>query len=301
MATATYADGIEQSFDVDRGATVEVDAEGARVAVEGGADEVSIWITRGDDSRAEIEEDYDIDINASSSRVSLRVEKRRKLTSWLGGRGLQIRIDTPERVDLDLHTSGGQVRVEDIEGFVKAHTSGGSMHFDGINGGIDGETSGGSIQVEGPVANAELKTSGGAIRLDDVAGEVRAQTSGGRIELGHVGGDVVAQTSGGSIEIEAADGAVDAKTSGGGIRVAFTTQPTRSSELRTSGGTITVDLADGVGVDLDAKSSGGRLKASDDLDFRGDATKDSLQGQVNGGGPSLRVRASGGSIVLDRH
>ncbi len=300
MGTATFADGIEQSFDVDRGATVEVDAEGARIAVEGGADEVSVSITRGDDSRGEIEDDYDIDINASSTRVSVRVEKRRKLTNWLGGRSLSIRIDTPERVDLDLHTSGGTVHVEDIEGFVKAHTSGGSMHFDDINGDIDGETSGGSIEVKGTVANAELKTSGGAIRLDDIAGEVRAQTSGGKIELGRVGGDVVATTSGGSIDIESADGSVEAKTSGGGIRIAFTAQPTQGSELRTSGGTITVDLADGVGVDLDAKSSGGRLRASDDLDFRGDATKDSLRGEVNGGGPSLRVRASGGSIVLDK-
>ena len=299
MTTAVFANGLEQSFDVSRGATLDVVAEGARLEVEGGASEVVVSITRGNDSREEIEDDYEIDINASSERVSVHVERRRRLSGWFGGRSLEIRIDTPTRIDLDLETSGGSVKIEDIEGTVDARTSGGSMHFERIDGDIKGRTSGGSIEISGAVANADVTTSGGSIELDDVTGEVRARTSGGRIEVGHVGGDVVAKTSGGSIDIDAVDGAVDATTSGGGIHVAFTGQPRSGSELSTSGGTITVDLAANIGVQLDAKSSGGRLRASDDLDFRGDASKDSLQGEINGGGPSLRVRASGGSIILD--
>lgn len=67
----------------------------------------------------------------------------------------------------------------------------------------------------------------------------------------------------------------------------------------TSGGGITVYLADGIGVDLDASSSGGRV----DSDFAVDAetkTKSTLVGRINGGGPQLHLRNSGGGVQIER-
>ena len=154
------------------------------------------------------------------------------------------------------------------------------------------------IEVETPEAfNVELTTSGGTIGVGEVDGYVHAKTSGGSIAIEHAGGGVRAKTSGGSIAISSAK-AVDAKTSGGSIQLALTGQPEKDSQLTTSGGSINVHLASDVGLRVHGTTTGGRVRLADDLAFAGDASRKSVSGSLNEGGPELRLRTSGGSIRL---
>ena len=167
-----------------------------------------------------------------------------------------------------------------------------------MGGHVRAETSGGSILIEYASAGVWAKTSGGgAIGVGEVDGHVRAETSGGSIAIEHAGGGVRAKTSGGSIAISSAK-AVDAKTSGGSIQLALTGQPEKDSQLTTSGGSINVHLASDVGLRVHGTTSGGRVRLADDLAFAGDASKKSVSGSLNEGGPELRLRTSGGSILL---
>lgn len=171
LTGAAAADSIKQHFNVEPGGQLVVEADGARLEVIGSTvDEVHVTITRSGDGA--IEDDYDIDFTQQGDEVRVTLERRR----WRGraSRSLVINVETPRRFDVDLQTSGGRIKVEDINGTIRAKTSGGSLHFESVDGPIYGRTSGGSIYLEGTSADADLKTSGGSINIGKVDGEVQA-------------------------------------------------------------------------------------------------------------------------------
>jgi hypothetical protein len=61
-----------------------------------------------------------------------------------------------------------------------------------------------------------------------------------------------------------------------------------------------VTLAGNVAADIDAHTSGGGISTSIPIQVLGKQSDESLVGKVNGGGPKLYVRTSGGGISLKR-
>ena len=147
--------------------------------------------------------------------------------------------------------------------------------------------------------DVELMTAGGSIKIDDLIGNIDANTSGGSISIGDIEGDVNLHTSGGSIKTDAITGEIDAHTSGGSINVTFATQPKDDASLTTSGGSITAKLPADIQVDLDATTSGGRVRSEFDVDGR--VKKQSIRGEINGGGPRLKLHTSGGSVRVEKN
>ena len=297
-ASAAHAAAIERGFDVSPGGLLIVDAQRATVEVRGGSQKVRIAISREDDDAAAIEADYHIALERTDAGVEVRVAPKEKLLPRMRWRGVKIAVQVPADYRADVATSGGSVSVAGLNGDVAARTSGGSLRLEALPGVVSGRTSGGSIRHAGTSASVDFVTTGGAIFVGEVAGEANTQTSGGSITMAHAGGPIAARTSGGSIRIGSAGDGVNAKTSGGSIRATFAAQPTVGSSLVTSGGSIQVWLAPEVAVDVNASSSGGRVRLEDGIVVEGEVGKRRLAGTVNGGGPGLSVRTSGGSIVL---
>ncbi|MEE8507979.1 MAG: DUF4097 family beta strand repeat-containing protein [Myxococcota bacterium] len=194
----------------------------------------------------------------------------------LGGTRLRVRLKVPEHYDLDIRTHGGNIEVEEIRGDVVARTSGGSVEVDEIEGNVD------------------LRSSGGSIEAKEIRGNLVARTSGGRIRASEISGDVEARTSGGPIKITDVGGRVDLHTSGGGISVRFTDDP--EGQLETSGGNIEVEFPEDAGVDLDARTSGGGVEVEHEIVVQGRLDRSRVEGKINGGGRTLQLRTSGGSI-----
>ena len=61
---------------------------------------------------------------------------------------------------------------------------------------------------------------------------------------------------------------------------------------------MTVELASDLRFDVDAKTSGGQVRTDLPLSVRGTVSKTKVQGELNGGGPKLVLRTSGGSIRI---
>ncbi len=219
-----------------------------------------------------------------STRFELRsdgvdAEFKSKGGGWLfGGSRVRVRVRVPQRYSIDAKTRGGNVEIAALEGEVSAETSGGKIELDGARGDV------------------ELKTSGGPIRVANVQGDLEVRTSGGVIQVSEVKGEIDVETSGGAIGVYDVMGAVKARTSGGRIEVRFLGLP--EGELRTSGGSIRAELPGGVGVDLEAETSGGRVEMDDELRVLGEIRSDRVSGQINGGGPKLELRTSGGNILV---
>ncbi len=145
--------------------------------------------------------------------------------------------------------------------------------------------------------NLKLKTGGGSIYIEDLKGNVDAKTSGGSITLGDIDGDVEVKTSGGSIRVEEVAGNINAHTSGGSVRAKLSKQLTDDCKLTTSGGSVSVFLTPKMAVDIEASTSGGRVRSEFDVD--GTVKKTKIVGTINGGGPLLKLRTSGGSVSIN--
>jgi len=209
-------------------------------------------------------------------------------------------VTVPIRYNMDLKTSGGQISIDDLEGDIKSRTSGGSLYFTRVRGKVSGSTSGGKIEIWECIGPANVETSGGGIRVNKMNGDVNAHTSGGSITLESVTGKVAAETSGGSIDARRIMGAIDAKTRGGGIQAQLFEQPGRDCHLTTSGGNVTVGLANSIAVDIDAETRGGEVAADFPVSAQGVLKRSALKGKINGGGPLLYLRTSGGNIRIEK-
>ncbi|MEZ4702274.1 MAG: hypothetical protein R2834_18210 [Rhodothermales bacterium] len=298
---------IEQRFDVGRNSTLTIDSDLGSMIVEGSkGSEVIVRIVKGMNggSERDAEEQFDkftVEFDASSRGVEIigRYDRPRNWRGW-GNRSLQVRyeIEVPSDIDVDLKTAGGSIQVADIDGEALLHTSGGSLVLKNIGGIVDARTSGGSIEANGLGERSKLRTSGGSIKVANAGGPVDCQTSGGSITVERADGDVDCQTSGGSIRMMEIAGAVNATTSGGSIVAEIIGQPAQDMNLRTSGGSVTLRMDDNVRATLDAQSSGGSVKSDLAVSVRGEIKRDKLQGEINGGGPLLTLRSSGGGVRI---
>ena len=294
LAAAAGADTETWSFDVSPGDRLVLDTEWGEIDV-----------TTGDGTTVELAVEHadqlEFDHTREDGTLTIRATRRDTgIGDWFRGWGSRpsFTLTVPREHDLSLRAAGGDIAVGDLDGELRARTSGGSLVAGYVTGSLQLETSGGSINVERAGGTVGVTTSGGAIRLGAVGGAVEARTSGGSIHVAEAAGPVSARTSGGSIVLGSA-GAIDARTSGGSIRARIHAQPHDESSLRTSGGDITVALAEGVAVDIEAQAFGGRVLSDIPLAVQGEPEKSSLRGSVAGGGPVLSLRTSGGSIFVE--
>ncbi|MDZ7291632.1 MAG: DUF4097 domain-containing protein [candidate division KSB1 bacterium] len=295
----------EKSFSVKPGGWLELRADFGSVAVRSWLQneikvEVRKWVTgRHRRSAKELFEDYEIRYDQTARGVSI-VAQMRGQGFFRNNDGLQVefRLTVPKQYNLDLNTAGGSIEVEDLFGEARVKTSGGSLTLGRIEGPVDANTSGGSIEIRQAKGKVLGRTSGGSITLGAVDGDVDIKTSGGSIEVDGAAGNLRAHTSGGGVSLRGLRGTVDASTSGGSIEAEILEQMDAPCELSTSGGGITVYLANDIKADIDAYTSGGEVESDLPITVQGRVGEGKLRGKLNGGGPLLTLRTSGGDIEL---
>lgn len=295
-ARAASTETLHRSFNVQPGGTLTIDADVGNITVRtGGANQVNIDVTRKGRSSDIL--DYAITFSQEGNDVRVRgtYEHKWRFFDWNNLQAHFI-VTVPSTYNVHLGTAGGDVHVADLHGEAICKTSGGDLDLGNIQGNVEARTSGGDVKVVGASGHVELKTSGGDIKAGDINGPLNARTSGGGIDIHRVAGDLIAHTSGGSIDIGEALGSIDASSSGGSIRAALGRQPHGDSRLSTSGGSITLTVAGNVALDLDAHTSGGDVTTDMPVTILGRQSDSSLNGKVNGGGPKLVLRSSGGDI-----
>src|SRR5256714_6199925 len=217
--------------------------------------------------------------------------------------------------DLTAFTAGGHINARNIAGDASLHSGGGHIRAGQISGRADLQTDGGNITV-GQAGNlVSVRTGGGQIDFGEVRGSVRAQTGGGGIRMMYVSGPLEVESSAGSICLTRVAGTVRAATAGGTITAWSNPEQSASggtvhlaglSQLTSGNGDIVVFLPRNLAADIDALvESGGqnRIEADPALALtiqtssRGSGPARAM-GALNGGGPPLRLRTTGGKIQL---
>jgi hypothetical protein len=234
-------------------------------------------------------------------------------------------------------TSNGRVKGTAATGpSVTIRDSFGALELDNISGSLNAETNNGKITARSIHGAVELKSSFGAIEASDIPKGIRAITGNGGLNLTDIGGDTFAKTSfgsvsveriGGNLTVENSNGSVTAKTvkgdalvttsfagvtlesiggkitvnnQNGGIFVtaARPASGCRDISLKTSFSSIRVHIPEGLGYNVTARTSFGRISTDLPLTSTGSIGGDSLTGTIGSGGCQLQLIDSNGSIEI---
>ena len=269
----------EKSFQAKDWENVYVDASGADVKVESW-DKQEVYVKIFGNHRAEDRMKFSID--QENQTVKVIAKRKGSFFNWFGG-SLSVRIEifVPKNQNTHIETSGGDIKIANINGVFQLNTSGGDITLSNTNGKLKAETSGGDITLTKQKGEMNLSTSGGDIICKETNGDLRAETSGGDINLGVSDGKIYAETSGGDIEIDYAgvNKGIDASTSGGEVHVKLPANFKAKAHLETSGGEITNNFSNAKAM----RVSRGKVDA-----------------EFNGGGEILKLETTGGDIIVDQ-
>jgi len=301
VATAAWGAGyrLEKRFDVGSGGSLSLRTETGNVSVRGGGDEAIVTVIS---DREDFEDVYSVRVDQGpAGRLEVVIERKsRGPASWFGGdRGrTEITVALPASASAEIAASGGRVEVSNLDGAVRAKSSGGGIHVADLGGEATLESSGGRVEAERVEGDVDAKSSGGAVEVRQIGGSARLRSSGGSVDGEEIGGDVEAASSGGGVRIREAHGAVVADSSGGPVKVAFASGNSSGGSIGSSGGGVDVRLDAAAAVDLDAVASGGSVSSDLGVTVHGKIQRDTLKGEINGGGPLLKLRSSGGGITI---
>jgi hypothetical protein len=328
--TESTLEDITEVFPVAPGGKLTVDADFGAIDVQSTETDqiVSVRVQRSAQLKAdrragEILKNFDVQMTHEASDVKIEAKFKGPARQWNRVKkrlDLQFDIIVPRHYSLNLKTAGESISAVDITGDVNAQTAGGGLRLQNITGSIDGKTSGGNIELKTFNGDADLRTSGGNITLDAGTGDVKARTSGGNLQFANVTGAVNGRATGGGITLRDCSGGADVRTAGGSIEVendgpvlARTTggsircrlQKTSTSQnllldMESMGGGINVSVVPDIAATVEAKALGGAVTTELPVaaETAGSLRPDRLQGTINGGGPLLRLRSVGGSIIL---
>ena len=225
---------------------------------------------------------------------------------------------------LNAFTAGGHINTGYIQGEAILHSGGGHIRAAGIGGKADLTTEGGNITVGKAGSFVAVKTGGGQIDFGEVRGSVHAQTGGGGIRVMYVSGPMDVESSGGSICLTRVSGSVRAETGSGTITAwinpesssVVTSAATHAesaavslsgaSQLISGEGDIVVFLPRNLAANIEAIVEHGgehRIQADPALALQIAKSAQSngpmkAVAALNGGGPILKLKTTGGKIKL---
>ena len=162
---------------------------------------------------------------------------------------------------------------------VEAETGSGDIELTQVGSSVRAQSGSGSLRIRGAHGPATLGTGSGDIELVDTApGDIRAQTGSGSLRLQGISGGLYAKTGSGDIEVSGA--------------------LTADWALDTGSGSVRLNLGPQTHFSLDADTGSGSVRVTQSISMSGDLNRHHVLGNVNGGGPALRVRTGSGDIEV---
>lgn len=276
-----------ETFSINTPGNLEVRTSGGHITVEGSSGNevrVEMYVKKNGRvlNRGEVDlDEWDISINQSGNTIKANAKRKRNGWSNWGRNNVSISfiVYTPRQMTTDLKTSGGHIEAAGLEGKQTISTSGGHLNLANLKGTVKARTSGGHIEMDGLQGDIDARTSGGHISARQSEGSLQIRTSGGHINLDEISGSVEASTSGGSIK-------------------ASLNSIAQFANLKTSGGNVNINIPENIGFDINLRGS---YVSTNLRNFSGNIERNEVEGKLNGGGPQISARTSGGTVSLSFH
>lgn len=283
---------VEKSFPATNGASLKIDTCQGVIRVEASTDnQIHVLVRESmdveDDAAADKRvQDLDLQIEQIDLLVSVKARYRRAMRwaweSWPPV-ALSYVVKVPRSCGLDLLTPEGDITIGNQNGAIKLRTGSGAIFTGEVNGTLQAFSMKGDVSVTA------------------CSGELAVTAKSGNIIVGRSGGITKLSGSGGLIEVQNARGNLQIDADGADIKVGFTHPCTESTELKAAGGDIEVifDTRSACTIRADSSRFGQvKLKNFPGAIESGKAGSSHLIATLNGGGPLVKIDASGGSVRL---
>lgn len=197
---------------------------------------------------------------------------------------LAYEIKVPRRCDVQVTTHDGSILLGALEGRVVLENDSGSI-FTG--------------EIQGAVT---ARSNTGDVAITAASGPIDVSTLVGRIVVGRAGDRTKLSSQGGYIELQRARGEVVIRGDGSDAKVGFASPLKHPSDIKLSGGELALVLDRDSACTLNVHASMfGKVVVRGELPLKitaGGDGRSSLEAMVNGGGPVITARVSGGSVVV---
>lgn len=214
VAGTAFADrSVDETRSLDPGGTLEISSISGSVTVVGGAGQVEITGTVGDD----VEE---LEIEGGGDRLSIRVKTPRNGGSHMDLEA-HLTIRAPSDARLEVQTVSASISVEAMDERLELQTVSGEIRAESRPRVLSAQTVSGTIHTVGALERAEVQSVSSSIELGEITGRLQAATvsgglvlTGGSLEeadLSTVSGDVEISTvlpAGAELSINSHSGAV---------------------------------------------------------------------------------------------
>jgi DUF4097 and DUF4098 domain-containing protein YvlB len=186
-------------------------------------------------------------------------------------------------VEVGLHTHYNNVSID----YVVTAPSGTS---------VNANSGSGDLNITGLGAPLKASTGSGDLYANQLTGDVSLGTGSGDIHAWMNGAHFVkAETGSGRIQLEGVTGGLNAQTGSGDITISG--QPGDNWKLETGSGSVTLNTGHS-GYNLEASTGSGDIHSDPPMVTHGPLKPDHVIGQINGGGPTVRVNTGSGDIRI---
>jgi hypothetical protein len=219
---------------------------------------------------------------------------------------LQIKLDptrSPTRIsrvaEIDLTNSGGESEFKEIAGRVSGSYRGGELQvFD--SGSVKLSTNGADVRVERIRREVSLNMRGGELRGAEIGGPIDLDTNGTDVvleKLDKASGILRVNAAGGSVSLKGlrTEGRIDAR----GAEVDAVIERAAPLAIYADGGDSVEITPPAGGYQLDAVANDGSITIPPGtVEVATNGQERRATGPVNGGGPTITLRNSHGSITV---
>jgi len=132
---------------------------------------------------------------------------------------VDLEIDLPRGLILDLFTVSGDLSAQDWEGELYFRSASGDCRLRNIKGQAKTRTSSGDVRVESFEGPLSVSTTSGDVEIEEVKGDLKCETLSGDLELGKIKGNGNFSLISGDLHLEEIEGQLQASTTSGDLQV----------------------------------------------------------------------------------
>jgi hypothetical protein len=206
---------------------------------------------------------------------------------------------TDAKDNVIVKNQNGAVTATGVAGTAELETSFNRVTFSRIGKSV--KVLANNTQITGDTVGegAWIQTTFGSVDLRGVRGDAKAYGNNTSIRVTGIGGSVDAKTTFSGVSVADAEGRIAVENENGSVTVdAKPGQRCQPISLRTTFGPIRVTVPSGIGYNVTARTSFGRIRSEVDISGVVEWSSDSLTGRIGGGGCDLRLMGQNGNIEI---
>ena len=290
---------IAQEFKVKESFTLTAEVSGARTRLRPSSEpdrvEITISVSGCPAHRAEDILDR-MQVGTRQMKDTIRVysqcdPSQAEWWRWVRTLDVTVHLDIqiPTHVDAEIRAPGGSIDAADLSGNITLKPMGSPCRAENLQGTLNVRAESSEVSILGfSGERLDARVASGALSVKDVETDTLILHSvAAPMTVTNASGETEITANGTAVDIKSLSGPSTAHIQGG--KLTYEAAPTEPIDLTVVGSTLDALLPSDLNADL--KLSGGTVFLADSFAFEGDRTDQNVEGQLNKGGPSVKLTA----------